>query len=909
MKKLLILLIVLFSISGARMVSGQGSDFVDPSFAPVIENFPSSVYTIVKQPDGKILTGGNFTLANNRPASNIARFNADGSVDTTFSTFSVSVHGNGLRAVAPLPNGKIFIGGNFFRPSNGSLTSLLRLNANGTFDSTFTPTVNGTVYEIKVQPDGKILVGGSFTSFGGQSRVRLMRLNADGSLDTTFNYSALQVDSIALQPDGKIIVSEAASNGNGTNNFKISRLNADGTIDNSFTATTTTGANYRGYSLKIQPDGKILLGGVFFLFQGSARACLLRLNSDGSLDASFNPSITLLGLTQVRSVDIDGAGRIVIGGDFSAVNGAPRNKIARLNPDGTTDASFSHQSGADDLVYAVRAEPDNRIIFGGDFRRYDGAIAYRFARLDENGSYDQTFASRINTNGTVKDVEIQTDNKILLGGNFFYNNGTGSGGLARINPDGSVDNSFANFFQTRFYFFGLEDFELLPDGKIVGIGQAYLESMAGTDFGIVRVNSNGFLDNTFSPVPIGDNISTVVEAQANGQILVGGVFSNIGGAARNGFARFNTNGTIDSSFNPTLSSQSFPSVSRILVRNDGKILISGAFNAVNGATRNGFAQLNADGTTDAGFTASVTGTVSKMRQLRNGNILIAGSFTAVSGLPRKNIARLLPSGELDNTFNPPANFSSSFNAVAEYTDGRIIIGTGGSATVSQPNFIVLNPDGSLNGFIPSSRSFNGAIMDLEVQGDGKVLVAGSFTTVNNSSRYGIARLSTINFPAKTAFDYDGDGKADLSVFRPNAGSWYISNSSNNALTAAQFGAAEDLIAPADFDGDGKTDISVFRPADGGWYRLNSSNNTFTPAQFGTNGDLPVPGDFDGDGKADLTVYRPSAGSWYRINSSNNQFIAAQFGISEDKPLVGDFDGDGKSDLAVFRPSNGTWYRI
>jgi hypothetical protein len=187
-------------------------------------------------------------------------------------------------------------------------------------------------------------------------------------------------------------------------------------------------------------------------------------------------------------------------------------------------------------------------------------------------------------------------------------------------------------------------------------------------------------------------------------------------------------------------------------------------------------------------------------------------------------------------------------------------------------------------------------------------------TPNPNWGYGkVDALNAVTLAAQSArkpmFDYDGDGRADLSVFRPSAGSWYLSHSSNAAFISVQFGASGDLIAPADFDGDGKTDICVFRPADGGWYRLNSANNTFSAVQFGTNGDLPAPGDFDGDGKADMTVYRPSAGSWYRINSSNNQFAAAQFGIAEDKPLVGDFDGDGKADLAVFRASNGTWYRI
>jgi hypothetical protein len=175
-------------------------------------------------------------------------------------------------------------------------------------------------------------------------------------------------------------------------------------------------------------------------------------------------------------------------------------------------------------------------------------------------------------------------------------------------------------------------------------------------------------------------------------------------------------------------------------------------------------------------------------------------------------------------------------------------------------------------------------------------------------------VSNVNFAISpiavttTAFDFDRDGKADISVFRPSTGTWFLSRSTQG-IQSVPFGSANDKPVAGDFDGDGKADIAVFRPAEGTWYRLNSSNGTFIATQFGTNGDVPVNGDFDGDGKTDIAVFRPSDGVWYRLNSSNSQFVAVQFGINGDVPTAGDFDGDGKTDVSVFRPTTGVWYRI
>ena len=169
-------------------------------------------------------------------------------------------------------------------------------------------------------------------------------------------------------------------------------------------------------------------------------------------------------------------------------------------------------------------------------------------------------------------------------------------------------------------------------------------------------------------------------------------------------------------------------------------------------------------------------------------------------------------------------------------------------------------------------------------------------------------ISTSSAPvARAPFDYDGDGKTDLSIFRPASGQWWL-NRSLSGTVAFQFGTGTDKIIPADFTGDGKTDVAIFRASTNEWFVLRSENQSFYSFPFGAAGDIPAPADFDGDGKADPAVFRPSTSTWY-INKSTGGTLIQQFGQNGDVPVVADYDGDSKADIAIFRPAAGEWWLL
>ena len=292
-----------------------------------------------------------------------------------------------------------------------------------------------------IQSDGKIVVGGLFTDYNGTPANSIIRLNSDGSVDTSFFYGIGFNDavySISIQSNGAIVVGGRFTNYNGINADRIIRLNSDGSVDTSF--IYGTGFNNTIQKINIQSDGKIVVGGFFTSYNGTGANYIIRLNSDGSIDTSF---VYGSGFSYIIiSIAIQTDGKILVGGAFTSYDGTGANQIIRLNSDGSVDTSFVYGTGFDSNVYSIAIQTDGKIVVGGNFSDYNGTGANHIIRLNSDGSIDTSFVYGIGFDSIVISIAIQSNGSILVGGAFTDYNGTGANYIILLNSNGSIDGSF-----------------------------------------------------------------------------------------------------------------------------------------------------------------------------------------------------------------------------------------------------------------------------------------------------------------------------------------------------------------------------------------------------------------------------------------------------------------------------------
>jgi uncharacterized delta-60 repeat protein/M6 family metalloprotease-like protein len=375
----------------------------------------STVTSVLSLPDGSAIIAGWFSSVQNDAFQSfsrggITRITANGDVDPDFASAG-GANSLPLRGLARQPDGKILVLGPFSTFNGAAHNRLVRLNADGSTDSTFAigTGANAAINAMLVQPDGKIILGGNFNTFNGVARETLVRLNADGSVDTTwvgpdFAGNAADaaawgwVDALALQADGKLLVGGAFYFNGGPLKGGLCRLNANGALDTTFTGISDgfkSGQFIAGPDeITVQPDGKILLAGNFTHYNGTARAGLARLTNTGELDATFAP----VSNGAVNALIYLPDGRVLLGGAFTDINGTALSRIALLSASGAVDTAFAAAGGHGSTVEDLALTADGRVWLAGNYAAFQGYGG------SSNGSPLWRFFSGLN--GTPGEVQL-----------------------------------------------------------------------------------------------------------------------------------------------------------------------------------------------------------------------------------------------------------------------------------------------------------------------------------------------------------------------------------------------------------------------------------------------------------------------------------------------------------------------
>ncbi|MBL8181278.1 MAG: VCBS repeat-containing protein [Blastocatellia bacterium] len=713
--------------------------------------------------------GGNLNFVNGIRRNCLVRLNIDGTLDPTFNPDIRFANPNGGQdAVYPYVSqiviqndGKIVIFG-FFDSVNGvSRNALARLNADGTLDTTYNPGLVEGVLDMLLQTDGKIVVAGFSTMrINGITRSGLGRINTDGSLDTTLTPQINSfVRSVAVQADGQYLISGSFTSINGISKLNVARLSAGGILDAGFGLTLIQSAGFPGSINKFVPlpNGQILIGGGFTTVNGVTRRSLARINSDGSVDPSFDIGTGFIRFGVqggVFDILLQSGDSMIVSGSFSSFNGVPRNGVVKLSSNGVLDSNFVldpiESEGSSDVYVESTVSLGSNFLLVGTFKTIGGNYRNQIGAVTNAGTVVSSFAPVIRIRARVWDTAVQSDGKVVVVGDFLYANGQRRNTVARLNANGTVDATFNSIGPPRLDGPNIRKVAVQNDNKILVAG--FFGRFGGsTNTNLTRLNADGSSDSSFNfffngPLSLGGTEISDIIPQSNGKILICGDFTQANGIARRGLARLNSDGSTDATFPEVVLDTLSKRVYEMELQPDGRVLISGDFLSVNGTSRAYFARLNSDGTLDTGFVPpTLNGPVYKMTLQNDNKVLIAGAFTTLSSISRRGIARLNPDGSFDPSFNPGTGVvrvpgTGRIHTIKSLSDGGVFIGGDFNFYdgVSRSYAARLNSNGALDTQFVSAAS--GLVWSSAIQPNGDIIIGGDFTYVNGQSRPGIARL-------------------------------------------------------------------------------------------------------------------------------------------------------------------------
>ena len=567
-----------------------------------------------------------------------------------------------------------------------------------------------------------------------------------------------------------------------------------------------------------------------------------------------------------------------------------------------TNGVATADTGVTDKPIASFVLPDNKVLVVSRNDCCSTPNKVFFVRFNENGTIDSTYGNNgvievaipYTISGQINGAVRQSDGKIIVVGN----DGSTRGIIARYNEDATLDSSFGSGgFQkpniSQFDDDGLNNVLIQPDGKILAAGFA---SFGGIypQLSLLRFNTNGSIDTSFGTSGTGfifhssivlpfDDGSEIFTLQSTGKIIVGNRFETVTGGTYPTHTAINRFNT-DGSRDNTFNTLSFP------------------YHNIIGTLRCAVVQ-------------------------PDDKILVGNQVTKTDPLEIVHndaaITRYNPDGTIDTSFGNAGqtsfytgNFVGGYPiAIQTMADGQIAVAV--TSTV-HPNrskisgtkltLVRLSPTGTVNGNFIVSNSYyetrHKAFMS--ILPDGKILT--TFRTYNDVMLVRVNGIPTERYLFHSIpFDLPNglNGSTDPNVFRPSNRTWRIYPS-----TIYTFGLSDDILAPSDYIGSYNADLAVFRPSNGTWYigkEYQNAGTNFLAIQWGTSGDIPAPADYNSDGKSDVAVFRPSDGTWYINYIADGSYEIQRWGLNGDKPAPGDYDGDGKYDIAVFRPSDGNWY--